>query len=169
VVDAAGNWARDNMTVTVNDTTAPVAEAGPDQAIDEGGLVMFSGAGSTDNVGVVRYAWTVLDGAPVTLDGTSQKYRFDRPGRFLVILNVSDAAGNWGATASMSSEGHHGAGGRRRPRQVRRPGAVVAFDAAGSSDNVGIVNYSWTVPVESDVILYGRNPNRGSTNPGCSS
>jgi len=37
----------------------PVADAGPDQTVNEGATVQFDGAGSTDDTGIVNYTWTV--------------------------------------------------------------------------------------------------------------
>jgi len=36
-----------------------VADAGPDQTVNEGATVQFDGAGSTDDTGIVNYTWTV--------------------------------------------------------------------------------------------------------------
>ena len=41
VTDAENNWDTDAMTVTVNDITAPIANAGPDQVVNEKEIVFF--------------------------------------------------------------------------------------------------------------------------------
>jgi parallel beta-helix repeat protein len=47
--------------VVISDTTSPVADAGPDQTITEDKRVTFDGSGSTDDVGIKNYVWTVTD------------------------------------------------------------------------------------------------------------
>jgi len=49
--DAAGNWAMDNVTVTVRDRTPPVADAGPDIAADQFYEVILDGSNSYDDTG----------------------------------------------------------------------------------------------------------------------
>jgi hypothetical protein len=167
VTDAAGNWATDMMTVTVNDITAPAADAGPNQTIDEGTLVIFNGSGSWDNVGIVNYTWTFMDGAPVALYLVQPTYRFMNPGVFVVTLNATDAAGNWNTdtmkvtvndiTAPVADAG---------PDQVVDEGTLVIFNASECSDNVGIINYTWSFVDKVPVILYGAKPSYLFDNPG---
>jgi PKD repeat protein len=77
------------------DVTPPVANAGPDQSVDEDVQVQFDGSGSTDNIGIRSYVWTFVDGTPKTLSGIAPTYTFLNPGNYTVMLKVSDAAGNW--------------------------------------------------------------------------
>jgi len=51
------------------DTGPPVADAGPDQAVDEDLMVTFNASASTDDFGVADYAWNLTDGGPVQLKG----------------------------------------------------------------------------------------------------
>ena len=96
VTDGADNTDDDQMTVTVDDTMAPAADAGPDQSINHGQVVTFNGSFSTDNVAVTNYTWTFnYDGDIVTLYGESPSYQFDIYGTYIVTLNVTDAVGNW--------------------------------------------------------------------------
>jgi PKD repeat protein len=83
------------MIVTVRDIAPPVANAGPDQTVNEYIGMQFDGSGSTDDVGIASYVWTFIDGTPKTLDGIAPTYLFSNPGNYSVTLNVSDAAGNW--------------------------------------------------------------------------
>ena len=167
VTDAAGNWATATTNVTVNDTTAPVAEAGPDQVVDEGDTVLFNGTGSADNLGVAGYNWTFLDGSPVALDGPKPSHRFDGPGTFVVTLNVTDAAGHWATDAMTvtvrdvtSPEAEAG------PDQVVDEGTVVTFDGGASSDNVGVADWTWTFTDVALVTLHGARPAYLFDNPG---
>lgn len=76
------------------DDVPPTADAGPDQTVYEDTLVTFDGSGSSDNVGIVSYMWTFVDGTPQTLTGVNPTYTFTTPGIYTVTLDVSDAAGN---------------------------------------------------------------------------
>ncbi|TLZ61171.1 MAG: PKD domain-containing protein [Methanobacteriota archaeon] len=42
------------------DTTPPIANAGPDQTVQEDSRVSFDGSASSDDVGIVNYTWTAL-------------------------------------------------------------------------------------------------------------
>lgn len=84
----------DNISVSGYDSVAPVADAGADQEAVAGDTVSFDGSGSTDNVGVVSWIWTFVDGVQRTLSGSTAQYTFDGPGTFIVTLTVEDAEDN---------------------------------------------------------------------------
>ncbi|MDG6226269.1 MAG: PKD domain-containing protein, partial [Candidatus Thermoplasmatota archaeon] len=166
--DVAENWFTDTMNVTVLDITSPVADAGPDQMIDEGNNVVFDGSGSTDNVGIANWTWTFNDGIENNnIFGQTPTYIFTVPGIYNVRLNVSDAAGNW-ATDTMTVT----------VKDITRPiayagsdqivdeGSTVIFDGIGSYDNVGIVNFTWTFIDGKSITLYGPTPEYIFNNPG---
>ena len=167
VTDAVGHRDSDKTAVTVIDITAPIADAGPDQIVDEGTLVTMNGSGSSDNAGIVKYTWKFSDGPPVELYGVQRTYRFLTPGIFVVTLNVTDAAGNWNVsttiitvldiTAPVVDAG---------PDQTVDEGALVVFDGSGSTDNVGIVNYTWTFSDRAQVALHGDRPSYRFDHPG---
>gem|GEM_PF-2012056 len=86
--------AADTDTITV-DATSPRARAGPDITVDEGVETGFSAATSTDNIGIANYTWTFGDFGPdFRAWGVYVTHAFAAPGRFLVLLNVTDYAGN---------------------------------------------------------------------------
>ena len=72
VVDDGG--LKDSNTTTVNvigDNDAPIADAGPNQTIDEGKKVTLDGSNSTDPEGKgLSYQWSQVAGQPVTLSST---------------------------------------------------------------------------------------------------
>ena len=159
VRDAGGSSATDTLTVTVLDVTAPAANAGLDQTVDEDTPVTFDGSGSTDNVGVVNYTWTFSDGGPVALYGSSPSYVFASPGTYVVSLTTVDAAGNSG-TDSMTvivldvTPPVPNAG----PDQTVDEDTTVTFDGSSSTDNVGVANYTWTFVDGGPRTLYGSTP-----------
>jgi CSLREA domain-containing protein len=78
--DAAGNMSTCTQTITVTNA-APTANAGSDQAVDEGTLVTLSGSASDPNPGqTLSYQWVQLSGPPVTLtNATLPVATFDAP------------------------------------------------------------------------------------------
>jgi len=97
VWDYSGNAASATRSVTVRDTQAPVPRGAGERAIEEGQPLFFDASASTDNVGVVSYAWTFGDGSIASTATASHVYA--RPGVYNVTLKVTDAAGNAAAVA----------------------------------------------------------------------
>jgi len=167
VTDLAGNWDTDTVTITVRDVTPPVADAGPDQTVDEDTLVTFNGSGSTDNVDIVSYTWTFIDVTPQTLTGISPNHTFATPGIYIVTLNVSDAAGNWDTdTVVITVLDVTSPTADAGPNQTVFQGMTVPFNGSGSTDNVGIVSYVWTFTDVTPQTLTGVNPNYTFSNVG---
>jgi PKD repeat protein len=144
VTDVGGNWDTDELVVTVLDITMPIAEAGPDQIVNEDTWVTLNGSHSTDNKGVTLYVWTIVGDTVWTLTGAIVEHNFTNPGIYMVTLNITDAAGNWGAdrltvtildvTRPVAEAGSN---------QTIVEGGTVNLNAYYSSDNVGIVVYEW--------------------------
>ena len=81
---------------TVKEFTAPVANAGPDQRVDEGTMVTFDGSGSSDGSGIVNYTWAFNDGIEdVAIYGIEPGHLFTVPGQYSITLNVTNGAGYW--------------------------------------------------------------------------
>src|SRR5438309_130984 len=98
VWDYSGNSAMSTMTVTVRDTKAPVPLGGGDRSVDETQSLFFDASASTDNVGVVSYAWDFGDGSSASTATANHVYA--HPGVYQATLTVTDAAGN-SATSSF--------------------------------------------------------------------
>ena len=146
VTDAAGNWDTDFLAVTVNDTASPVAKAGADKYAKQHEPVTFNGTQSTDNVGITKYKWTVYDtDGKQTLTGPVITHTFEDVGMFEVVLNVTDARGNWGidnATVTIG-DGTPPVAEAGEDKTVEQ-GDSVTIDGLGSTDNVEVVSYVWT-------------------------
>jgi len=148
VEDAAGNTATDTLTVTVLDTTTPVADAGDDIQVDQHTTVTFDGSGSTDNVAIVTHRWQMNyfgHGQDQVLIGPNPEFTFDRVGEYTVTLAVTDAAGNMatdGVTVTvLDIDPPVAVAGND---SVAMMGDTVTLDGTASLDNVGITNWTWT-------------------------
>lgn len=75
----------------------PIADAGPDQTVVQREYVTFNGSGSSDDVGIVNYTWTIdYFGTTPTLYGVvNSTFRFGQPGAYNVTLNVTDGDGEY--------------------------------------------------------------------------
>jgi PKD repeat protein len=86
-----------NVTVTVTkldgqDVTNPTAVAGDDQRVNSSAVVTFDASASTDNVGIINYAWDFGDGT--TGAGVEATHTYTKEGTYNVTLTVEDAVGN---------------------------------------------------------------------------
>jgi PKD repeat protein len=168
ITDFFGRWDTDELIVTVKkDVSPPVAEAGPDQMVLVGALVNFNGSGSSDNVGIVEYSWMFNDGDPVELYGVRPAHRFDNPGVFVITLNVTDAAGNWGTdTMNVTVVDPTFPSAEAGPDIFVDEGTSVTFDGSESYGINGIIKYTWTFMDGHAVTLYGITPAYKFNNPG---
>ncbi len=97
-------WAIDSLGLlnstggqfVIQDSTFPIADAGPDQYdMLIGTAVNFDGTGSSDNYQIASYVWTFFDGAPQTMMGVTPQYTFLIASCYDVDLNVTDTSGNY--------------------------------------------------------------------------
>jgi len=161
VTDRDGNWDTDSMNVTVNDTTSPLAAAGPDMVMAQHETVLFNGTASEDNVEIVNYTWSfVYNGSNRDLSGPFPSFVFHIAGFYEVQLSVEDLAGNMDSdvmnvtvldiTNPVADAG---------PDVVVDQGGTVLFNGSGSHDDTGIVNYTWTFQYNGTAFaLFGIGP-----------
>ncbi len=146
VSDERGNFDTDMVHITVKDITHPIANAGPDITIAQHESVTFNASKSIDDVGIVSHSWFFYyDGNPYHFDVQTFEFTFHIAGGYEITLNVTDSAGYWD-TDDLTV----------LVRDITPPtvnvvsnitidqGATAIFDASGSTDNVGIINFSWT-------------------------
>ena len=78
--EPSSNQSQSNPSGTVgNDGTKPTANAGPDQTVNMNTTITFDGSASSDNVGIVSYAWTFTDVTAKILAGSNPSYTFSAP------------------------------------------------------------------------------------------
>lgn len=160
----------DNLTVADHRTddpippAPPIADAGPDQTVDEGVTVTLDGSNSSDpDDGIASYLWIQTVGTQVTLSDTSAvKPTFISPNvgsdreSLTFQLTVTDNGGlqstdtcivnvNWLNIPPIADAG---------PDQDVYEGATVTLDGSNSTDpDDGIASYLWTQTVGAQVTL----------------
>ena len=164
VRDLSGNnFTSPASNSTVKDGLDPVAEAGVDVEVGQGGKVEFNGSASSDNIGITGYVWTFqYAGDLIRLEGQKVDHTFEISGRYIITLNVSDERGNWATdlltvTVEDVSAPRAVAGADRQIQQ----GDKVIFDGRASRDDVAIASYTWelflgeeTITLVGDVVSY---------------
>ncbi len=95
VLDAAGNWDSDVVTVHVSPgNEPPLADAGDDLEVEQGDMVILDAGDSSDDSGIENYTWTFeYDGETVQLYGEETEFTFDIGGSYEVNLTVTDGSG----------------------------------------------------------------------------
>ncbi|MBI4999994.1 MAG: hypothetical protein HZB92_00485 [Euryarchaeota archaeon] len=96
---APDNWYSDAYRLQFpasNDTENPIANAGRDISTYTSAYTCLDGILSSDNTGIENYTWSFqYNGSTVSLFGPGPSFVFWTPGNYTVVLNVTDAAGNW--------------------------------------------------------------------------
>ena len=143
------------------DSTPPVANAGANQWLPMGTVFTFNGTESTDNMSKCNLTWNfTYNNAEQILFDIAPGFTFDIPGIYHVTLNVTDLAGNWDVeTVRLNVYDNVTPAAIAGPDRNATIGIPMTFDGSGSTDNVGIVNYTWTFTHNGTVVfLYGPSP-----------
>jgi len=140
-------------TVTTGDNEAPTANAGPDQAVPAGQLVLLNGGASEDLDGdALTYAWSFISrptesAATLTnANSVSPEFVADIPGDYIIALSVND-----GELSSNIDEVRITATNIAPVAVISGPtigeiGQALTFTAVGSSDADGdALTYIWTL------------------------
>jgi hypothetical protein len=153
----AFNAVESNHTITASfclKNQSPIADAGPDQVVDEAQVVTLSGVNSRDaDDGIAAFQWRQIQGDSVTLSAPGEDVTtFNAPdvgvtGQALVFeLTVTDSKGatakdtcivnvTWVNQVPTANAGID---------QTVTEGNVVILNAGGSTDSDdGIAQYSW--------------------------
>jgi parallel beta-helix repeat protein len=134
VSDASGNQATDTCIIYVNDCTAPVADAGTDQSVDEDEMIQFDGNGSTDNVGIIWYNWSFGDGGYDFGTNVTTIHTYTNAGDYIVVLNVSDAAGNWATDTCLVFVNNIAPFANAGGNKTGNEGVAITFNGSASAD-----------------------------------
>jgi len=159
VVDEAGNSDAASVSVTVEDRTAPSAAATANATtVEIGEALAFDGSDSTDNVAIASYEWTFGDGSTAT--GQQAAHAYASEGTYTVTLTVTDQAGNSDTatlTVEVTADAPPAAALSASPTTVALE-ETVEFDASGSTDDDGIVEYRWDFDGDGAIDRTGSTP-----------
>jgi hypothetical protein len=134
-----------NFTITVNDTSLPIADAGSDNYTWEDTVFIFDGSGSTDNSGMItNYTWDFGDNTVGY--GVSSSHIYPNQRVYNITLLVRDASGNVGYDTMELTVLNVDPVADAGPDLPGNEGSSVSFDASGShdtsSDNSSLI-YLW--------------------------
>lgn len=142
IEDEAGNTAEDSLTVTILDIEDPVIDIVDTVESEVGDTVTFDASGSTDNVGIETYTWTIGD---TVKNGVTITHSWSEPGTYEVNVEVTDQAGNKAAdnvtVVVVDNESPIADAGEDRTIDMN---TEVILDGSESSDNIGIDSFTWT-------------------------
>ena len=151
IMDVNGNEldtsiSQGEITVDILDTIKPTAVSGKDRTIEQYQTIFLDGSNSTDNIGIIEYLWKfTYEGDEELLYEMTTEFRFENAGIYNISLRVTDEDGNWAMDYFIITV-----------KDVILPvvqidnirdqneGSSITFKGGSSSDNVGIVNYTWT-------------------------
>jgi hypothetical protein len=142
----------------------PIADAGPDQLVDQQTVVRLSGSNSIDlDDGIAAFQWVQTEGVPVEIAGSSEaESTFVTPavgsgGEALVFaLHATDYSGLTGTdtcivNVTWANQPPAAAAGEN---QSVIPGDTVVLDGSGSTDpEAGTLTFSWRQVEGSPVFL----------------
>lgn len=149
VTDDENTTGFDEVTITVlpeNGNMAPTAVATATPLTGDAPLeVSFTGSNSTDDVGIVSYAWDFKDGNSST--DADPTHTFTTAGSYEVELTVTDGEGLTDTATVTITVGQMGnqaptAVAEATPTSGEAP-LTVSFTGSNSTDDVGVVSYAW--------------------------
>ena len=142
-------YAGATATFTFDDTRDPVAVAPSDMAVETGMNVTLDGTRCSDNVAIAEWNWSFEErGVTVYVSGETPTYAFKEAKLYTVTLKVTDTSGRSGpgsvATFKVNSVDHTPPTANAGPDVQVSQGTDVHLDGGNSTDNVGIVSYTWS-------------------------
>jgi len=149
VTDEGGLSASDSVTVVAEANSPPVANAGPDQAVEAGSVVTLDGSASLDpQSDPLTFRWEQISGPQVTLTGGGTPLpRFTAPGQPATLvfrLEVSDGEASASDTVQVRTLNNQAPTARASALRSARVGTVVTLDGSASSDPEGdALTFRW--------------------------
>lgn len=161
VTDAGGNTGDDTVTIKVIDKIPPVLVIDTDMTVDQDKNASLDGTKCYDNIGIVNYTWKfTYDNKEHIRYSQKFSFLFAKVGTYKITLILTDAAGiqATGIINLTSRDVIPPKADAGKDINVNK-GDKAHFKGDGSSDNVGITNYTWSFFYDgSTKILLGASP-----------
>ncbi len=122
------------IIITLQTDENPIADAGPDQSINEDELVNFNGSGSTDDVGILWHNWTFGDGNFDFGTNITTNHTYTNAGTYIVTLNVTDTISQWDEDTCLVFVNNVGPSADAGGNKIGDEGQPILFDASASID-----------------------------------
>lgn len=143
----------------------PIADAGDDRSVPAGSIVTLDASGSSDDDRIVYCEWRFWEvDHDVSLYGERVEYRFNYIGEYDVTLTVADFSVNT-AEDRVTITVTHATSDHEAPQAILPPElewgvtipveTTMTFDGSGSTDNVEVVNWTWSFNDVIPRVLYG--------------
>lgn len=145
VRDQSGNIGSDSMMVTVLDTTAPYIIKLKDRSVPQFSIIFLDASACTDNTGIEEYNWTIVRHRSTRyVEGVNASLLLDEAGEYDIILTIKDVSGNGNSTSFsvLCLDREPPIAGFDCPRNIIS-GDELELDGGASTDNLGIVEWSW--------------------------
>ncbi|MCJ7488739.1 MAG: PKD domain-containing protein [Thermoplasmata archaeon] len=145
------------------ESNPPVADAGNDRTITAGRTIPLDASGSYDDDQIVYYMWWFNEGDRyVELYGEDVQYTFNMIGEYEIHLTVVDYSINE-AEDYVTITVTQGPSDTESPLAIVpestsvTAGTTMTLDGSDSTDNVGIVNWTWAIDDVFWRVLYGES------------
>ena len=144
VWDSFGVSGTDSASVTI-ENQAPTAEAGPDQEVNEGNVVSFSGSASDPSpLDTLTYSWNFDDGSAVVTGTLKPKHTYCDNGIYTVTLTVTDDDGGSTPDTLTVTVNNVAPIANAGPDQTVSEGSLVTFSGtATDSGSCDTLTYAW--------------------------
>lgn len=147
-VQFRGDFRVDDIQMLTVTDALPMAELSATPLEGDGPLLAsFDASESTDDNGIVAYTFDFGDGSePVTGEQNASSHVYPLAGSFTAVLTVTDTAGQTASDEVLVRVLEDSVAPVANVLASVSEGAApltTVFDASGSSDNKGIVNYAW--------------------------
>jgi len=139
----------------------PVAMFDIPSEMDQHDTITFDGERCYDHLGIANYTWDLEnDGDHFLVFGISPDFTFEKAGNYTVRLTVTNTQGNRDrAISRITVRDIEPPTANAGPNDIIEPHQTYQFNASSSSDNVGIVNFSWSFLYDGEwITLYGATP-----------
>ncbi|NIA12492.1 MAG: PKD domain-containing protein [Nitrospiraceae bacterium] len=167
VNDGALDSAPDTVVITTRNRP-PIADAGPDQALDVGAVATLDGSGSYDPDGdPITYAWAFTSNVPAgttavlaNANTVSPSFTIDLPGSYEIQLIVNDGALDSAPDTVVITTLNRPPIADAGPDQLRDVGEMATLDGTASYDpDTDPITYAWAftanIPAGTSAVLAG--------------